>query len=58
LYRRTLDDPKTIQIRFKEYEEKTLPIIKKLIDRRIPVHAISAHAMPHIIFKRITRLFV
>lgn len=55
LYRRSLDDPKTILIRFKEYEEKTLPIIRELRKRRVIVHEISAHAMPHIVFKRISQ---
>jgi adenylate kinase family enzyme len=58
LYRRTLDDPKTILIRFKEYEEKTVPIIKKLQERKMIVHTVSASAMPNIIFKRISKLIV
>ncbi|MCL5012170.1 MAG: nucleoside monophosphate kinase [Patescibacteria group bacterium] len=55
LYRRSLDDPKTILVRFKEYEQKTLPIIQELRKKRIVVHEVSASAMPHIVFKRISQ---
>ncbi len=56
LYKRTLDDPKTILVRFAEYEEKTAPIIKELRARGFVVHEISGNAMPHIVFNRITKL--
>lgn len=56
LYRRTLDNPKTILVRFKEYEEKTLPIIDQLKKRGVLVHTVPAHAMPYLVFKRISAL--
>ncbi|MFA7201905.1 MAG: nucleoside monophosphate kinase [Candidatus Paceibacterota bacterium] len=56
LYKRTLDDPKTIRVRFAEYEEKTAPIIQELQKRGFVIYEIGAHAMPHTVFHKIAKL--
>ena len=56
LYKRTLDDPKTILVRFKEYEEKTAPIVRELRARKFVVHEVPANAMPYRVFSRIVAL--
>lgn len=56
LYRRTLDDPKTIPNRLKEYEERTWPIIDFLKARGHDVPKIDGRPAPHMVFKEVARL--
>jgi len=51
--RKGLDDPKTIKIRLKEYQEKTLPIINFLKKEKLKIYKINGSPAPAIVFKNI-----
>lgn len=53
LYRRTLDNPKTIKVRLKEYHERTEPIFKFLRSKKYRVVKISGDSVPYKVFDRI-----
>lgn len=53
LYRRTLDNPKTIKVRLKEYHERTEPIFKFLRSKQYRVVKINGGSVPHQVFNRI-----
>lgn len=47
VYRRTLDDPNIIAVRFKEYREKTEPIIQEMQVQGVPVRVINGALPPY-----------
>lgn len=54
LYRRTLDDPKTIRnVRMKEYRERTLPVVDILRDRGHEVYVVDGERAPNVVFEDI-----
>lgn len=55
LYRRTLDDPKVIPNRLKEYEERTFPIIGYLKKNKYKVVKLNGRKEPFKIFKEIEK---
>ncbi len=54
-YRRTLDNPETIKIRLKEYNERTLPTIKKLEKRGYKIIRINGKSVPSKVNKSILK---
>jgi len=53
--RKGLDDPKTINIRLKEYRERTLPLVKYLEERRLKVKKVNGEGSVSKIFERILK---
>jgi len=49
-YRRTLDNPKTIKVRLKEYHDRTKPIFGFMKKRGYTVRAVEATRPPHKVF--------
>lgn len=54
-YKRTLDNPKTIQIRLKEYEERTFPIFDFLKKKGARVVELDATPAPFEVFEKIEK---
>ena len=52
LYRRTIDKPDVIKVRLKEYEHRTLPIMKFLKKQKYHVRTIDARPAPHVVLKK------
>lgn len=52
---RTVDDPKVIPIRLKEYEERTKPIFDYLKKRKYVIHSIHAEPLPYRVFQNVHR---
>lgn len=55
LRKRTLDDPKVIPIRLKQYRERTYPIIKKVKLRGIIIKSIDGTPLPYKVHKKIVQ---
>jgi adenylate kinase len=55
LKRKRLDDPETIKVRLKEYEQRTLPLIDYLRKQKIVVKKINGSPAPAIVFKNILK---
>lgn len=55
-YKRVLDNPKIIRIRFKEYKEKTYPIFDFLKERGYVIHQIDARPAPYKVFQKIIKI--
>lgn len=53
LYRRTLDKPKIIKVRLKEYRERTLPIQKEFKKRGYKIININGEPLPEKVHKKI-----
>ncbi len=53
LYKRALDDPKTIEKRFEVYRTETVPVFSRIGKSGHPVHVVPADAMPFAIFRSI-----
>jgi adenylate kinase family enzyme len=53
--RRILDDPKIIAVRVKEYEERTLPIVKEMRRRGIRVMTVDGEEAPYRVSRAIAR---
>ncbi len=51
--RKKLDNPETIKIRLKQYEERTLPLIAYLQDNGYKIDNIDASATPAVIFENL-----
>lgn len=51
LYKRTLDNPKVIKVRLKEYRERTEPIFKLLAKRGYKINEIDGERKPEDVFK-------
>lgn len=56
LYKRVLDDPKIISIRFEEYKNRTKPIFNFIKKRGIKIFKIDAQPAPYKIFQKITKI--
>ena len=54
LYRRTLDKPEIIEVRLKEYRERTLPIQKELKKRGYKIININGEPLPEKVHKKIS----
>ncbi len=52
-YHRSLDNPKVMQERLKEYEERTLPMVAYMKKRGYPVAKIDAHLAPYKVLETI-----
>jgi len=52
-----LDEPKVIRIRCKEYKKLTLPIVKKLREKKIKVFKIDGKPSPKAVSREIMKLF-
>ncbi len=50
---RSLDDPKIIKVRLKQYEERTRPILEGLKKRGYKVYAINGEPAPYLVFRKI-----
>jgi adenylate kinase len=55
LKRKGLDDPKTILVRLKEYQERTLPVISYLKKQGISVKRINGSPAPAIVFSNVLK---
>lgn len=53
LYKRVLDNPETMTVRLKEYEERTEPVIKELRSRGYKIKEIDGIGKPYKIFGQI-----
>ena len=52
-YKRSLDNPKVIKVRLKEYEERTLPILQFLKKKKYHVTHLDARPAPYKVMERI-----
>ncbi len=52
---RSLDDPKIIKVRLKQYEERTRPILERLKARGYKINTINGELAPYIVFKNIVK---
>ncbi|MEK9170390.1 MAG: nucleoside monophosphate kinase [Patescibacteria group bacterium] len=57
LKRRTLDNPGVIRVRFKEYMERTAPILKKLKKCGYKIHEINGAMLPAKVFSAVFKYF-
>jgi len=55
-YRRTLDDPKVIKVRLKEYRTRTMPIFDYVKSLRMKVHPVSGVSAPYKVFEKIYKI--
>ncbi|MBI2035066.1 MAG: nucleoside monophosphate kinase [Candidatus Liptonbacteria bacterium] len=53
--KRTLDKPEIIEVRLKEYKERTVPIFEYLRNRGVRVHKIDGELPPNEVFKQISK---
>jgi adenylate kinase len=51
--RKSLDDPETIKVRWKEFRERTLPVLGFLKRSGVPVHTMSGSKTPDIVFRSV-----
>lgn len=56
LYRRTLDKPKVIRVRLKEYEERTKPIFSFVKKRGYVICSVDGRPAPYKVFERVARM--
>jgi len=56
-YKRTLDNPETIKVRLKEYEERTEPVFKILVERGYHLVKVDGRPAPYRIFQNIYARF-
>lgn len=56
LYRRTIDNKKTIMVRLREYEERTKPIFAFARARGYRIHTIDGRPAPYKVFERIAQV--
>jgi adenylate kinase len=54
-YHRSLDNPKVMQERLREYEERTLPMVRFMKERGYPVAKIDAHLAPYKVLEMILK---
>lgn len=55
LKKRTVDDPKVFQTRIKEYEERTLPIIKSLKEKGYQLINVKAEPLPYEVHEKVAK---
>lgn len=55
-YKRVLDNPQTLKIRFNEYRTKTYPIFNYLKEQGFKIHQIDARPAPYKIFQKIKKI--
>ncbi len=55
LKRGSLDEPETIKVRFKEYRERTFPLIEYFKKRKIKIKKVDATPSPVVVFENILR---
>lgn len=55
LKRKGLDDPKSIKIRLKEYEARTLPLVELFKKEKLSVRKINGSPAPSLVFENILR---
>lgn len=55
-YRRTLDNPKIIKVRLKEYHNRTMPIFDYVRRLQMKVHAVNGMPAPYKVFEKIYQI--
>ncbi|MDO8504529.1 MAG: nucleoside monophosphate kinase [Candidatus Liptonbacteria bacterium] len=55
-YRRTLDNPKTIIVRLKEYAERTEPVLKFMKAKGVKITKLDARPAPYKVFEKIVKV--
>ena len=53
---RTLDDPKIIKVRLKEFKNRTYPIVERLKKEGFSVHKINGSPMPYKVHEKVSEL--
>lgn len=56
LHRRTLDVPRVIKVRLKEYNERTAPIIEELKKRHYKLYVLNGEDQPYRVMKQILKI--
>lgn len=56
IYKRTLDDPNSIHVRFQEFYDKTEPVIKEMKKRGYTIRRVDGTKMPYRVFASILKI--
>ncbi|MFH1246275.1 MAG: hypothetical protein V1489_00680, partial [Candidatus Liptonbacteria bacterium] len=54
-YKRTLDNPKVMEVRINEYNTRTRPIFEYLDKHKYNIFALSGAPAPYLVFKKILK---